>query len=243
MWGLSISSHPVISTWGVRHEDIQNVNSANMQYSKVGSTSGHAWEQSRRPLSKISPENADTVSQADMLPKQSFQYLLSSTFNTKVLLWMSTTTFCHWDFSPVCWQNISWPSMYVSSQKVKDITKWCHITVRPENEEADGGTSFRKPWTSCSQAALESEAAYLESTVSLLRGRDQQLYMGNTTLLRGEQHLSAWICSTHYRDTTRGAGPVHPAPCSAVQHRKASHCSRLLHSCTGSMENVQNLNS
>lgn len=95
----------------------------------------------------------------------------------------------------------------------------------------------------CIQVALESEAAHVESTVSLLRGRDQQLYTDNITLLGGEQHISLHRCFTHYRDMTRGTGPMQPAPHSAVQHRKASHSSRSLYSSTGSMENAQNLNS
>lgn len=79
---------------------------------------------------------------------------------------------------------------------------WCHTTVWPENKVGDGGTSFRKLWTGCIQAALESEAAHLESTVSLLRGRDQQLYTDHITLLGGEQHTSLHRFHTLQRHDT-----------------------------------------
>lgn len=170
MWPLSISSHPAISTWGARHETIQKVNSAYIQHSKVGSTSGHTWEQSRRCPSKISPENADTVPQAAMLPKQSYQYLLSCTSTTKVLLWTPTTTFCHGDFHPPVSRIFHNLQMYTSSQKCKGHN-WCHTTVCPENKVVDGGTSFRKPWTSCIQAALVRSSTSGKHSVSAKRQR------------------------------------------------------------------------
>lgn len=124
---------------------------------------------------------------------------------------------------------------------------WCHTTVWPENKVADGGPSLRKPWTSCIQAAPESEAAHLDSTVSAKKQRPTAVHSQHNTARRRTADLCMGLF-THYRDTTRGAGPMHPAPCSAVQHRKASPCSRSLYLSTGSTENtqvwkyVQNLN-
>ena len=73
-------------------------------------------------------------------------------------------------------------------------------TIRPEEKRRDGRVSFSKPWTSCIQDASESEAAHLASTVSLLRGRDQQLYMDTTTLLR-KQHIFLHRSALHITET------------------------------------------
>lgn len=141
--------------------------------------------------SKISLENTDTVSQAAMLPKQSFHYLLSCTSATKVLLWI-TTTFCIETF-------ITLLAEYFTTFNVCILPKyegqnweghnWCHTTLWPENKVVDGGTSFRKPWTSCIQAALESEAAHLESTVSAKRQRPTAVHRQHNTARRRTAHL------------------------------------------------------
>lgn len=92
------------------------------------------------------------VSQVVMLPKQFSLPPKMNFIHTKVLLWILPTIFWNPTYPSAWQQQISQPSVYTSSQNVKEeraiiitfTVGQLRPTTQPESNAADGRVSFKK---------------------------------------------------------------------------------------------------